>query len=153
MKFIATKELGRLARWLRMLGFDTVYYDKEGKGALIIQSLRDDRTIITRTKEKIAALKKKTIIIASENVKEQLREIVEKAELKIEEEKMFTRCTLCNEELRGADKEEIKEFVPERVYKEQKNFKQCPSCRKVYWRGSHLENIKKVVSSQLPVKN
>lgn len=149
MKFIVTKELGRLARWLRIIGFDTVYYNREGKGALIIEALRDDRTIVTRTKEKIDDLQKKTVVVTKDYVKEQLREVIEKTKLKIEEEKMFSRCTLCNELLVSARKEEIKTSVPERVYNQQIVFKKCPSCGKVYWQGSHWGNVKKVISNQL----
>jgi len=145
MKFIVTKELGKLARWLRLIGFDAVYYDKESKGTLIIQALRDDRTIITRTKEKIDALQKKTIIVTNDYVKEQLKEVIEKAKLKIEEEKMFSRCTLCNELLAAASREEIKTLVPERVYDQQTIFKKCPSCSKVYWQGSHLDKVKRLI--------
>ncbi|MDD4182420.1 MAG: Mut7-C RNAse domain-containing protein [Candidatus Omnitrophica bacterium] len=146
MKFIVTKELGKLARWLRLIGFDTVYYDKESKGTLIIQALRDDRIIITRTKEKIDDLQKKTIIVTNDYVKEQLKEVIEKAKLKIEEEKMFSRCTLCNCVLVAACKEEIKTFVPERVYGQQTVFKKCETCGKVYWQGSHLEKVRKVMA-------
>jgi len=145
MKFIVTKELGKLVRWLRLIGFDTVYYDKESKGTLIIQALRDDRIIITRTKEKIDDLQKKTIIATYDSVKEQLKEVIEKAKLEIKEEKMFSRCTLCNGLLAEADKEEIKTLVPERVYNQQEFFKKCPSCNKVYWQGSHLAKVKKII--------
>jgi hypothetical protein len=147
MKFIVTKELGRLARWLRIVGFDTVYYNRDGRGTLIIEALRDDRIIITRTKEKIDDLQKKTIIVTSEDVKYQLNEVIEKARLKIEDMNMFSRCTLCNELLVAAKKEEIKALVPEGVYGQQAEFKKCPACGKVYWQGSHLEKVKKLVES------
>ncbi len=149
MKFIVTKELGKLVRWLRLTGFDTVYYDKKGKGTLIIEALRDDRMIVTRTKEKIDDLQKKTIVVTNDDVKEQLNEVIEKAKLKIEEGKMFSRCTLCNCELAAVCKEEIKTLVPKRVYSQQTVFKKCNGCGKIYWQGSHLENIRKVISSQL----
>lgn len=145
MKFIVTKELGALARWLRIIGFDTVYYDKESKGTLIIQALRDDRMIVTRMKEKIDDLQKKTIVVMHDNVKEQLQEVIAKAKLKIEEEKIFSRCTLCNELLTEAKKEDVKKLIPERVYNQQETFKKCSACGKVYWQGSHLANVSKVV--------
>ena len=141
MKFIVTKELGKLTRWLRIVGFDAIYYDKENKGSLIIQALRDDRMIVTRTKEKIDDLQKKTIIVTCDNVKEQLQEVIGKLKLKIEEEKMFSRCTLCNELLVEAKKEEVKELIPERVYNQQTTFKKCSACGKVYWQGSHLDKV------------
>ncbi|MFA5008918.1 MAG: Mut7-C RNAse domain-containing protein [Candidatus Omnitrophota bacterium] len=151
MKFIVTKELGRLARWLRIIGFDTVYYDKAGKGTLIIEALRDDRMIVTRTKEKIDGLQKKIVIVTHDAVKEQLKEVIEKTKLTIEEEKMFSRCTLCNCRLVEANKEEIKALIPERVYIQQTVFKKCLACGKVYWQGSHLDKVIKVVKEMTQI--
>lgn len=131
------------------MGFDAVYYDKESKGTLIIEALRDDRMIVTRTKEKIDDLQKQTIIVANDSVKEQLKEVIGKAKLKIEEEKMFSRCTLCNCVLVASNKEEIKTLIPERVYSQQTVFKKCPSCGKVYWQGSHWGNVSNVVREVL----
>jgi uncharacterized protein with PIN domain len=59
---------------------------------------------------------------------------------------MFTRCTLCNDLLMAVQKEEIKELVPERVYGQQTIFKKCPSCGKVYWQGSHWDNVKETIA-------
>ncbi|MDD4955768.1 MAG: Mut7-C RNAse domain-containing protein [Candidatus Omnitrophica bacterium] len=146
MKFIVTKELGKLARWLRLIGFDTVYFENESKGSLIIEALRDDRIIITRTREKIDDLQKKTIVVTKDAVQEQLKEVIQKSGLKVEEERMFTRCTLCNDLLVAAQKEEVKPLVPERVYNQQAVFKKCSSCSKVYWQGSHFEKVKKVMA-------
>ncbi|MFA5007902.1 MAG: Mut7-C RNAse domain-containing protein [Candidatus Omnitrophota bacterium] len=146
MKFIVTKELGKLARWLRLLGFDAVYFENKSKGSLIIEALRDDRIIVTRTKEKIGDLQKKTIIVTYDDVKEQLKEVIEKTKLKIEEEKMFSRCTACNGLLSAAQKEEVKSLVPERIYNQQAVFKKCVSCGKIYWQGSHLAKVKKVMA-------
>ncbi|MCK9614005.1 MAG: Mut7-C RNAse domain-containing protein [Candidatus Omnitrophica bacterium] len=146
MKFIVTRELGKLVRWLRIIGFDAVFYDKESKGTLIIQALRDDRIIVTRTKERIDDLQKKTIVVTCDNVKEQLQEVIGKLKLKIEEEKMFSRCTLCNELLVAAKKEEVKELIPERVYNQQTAFKKCSACGKVYWQGSHLAKVSAIVN-------
>ncbi|HIE36152.1 MAG TPA: hypothetical protein EYP89_02825 [Candidatus Omnitrophica bacterium] len=58
MKFILTKELGRLARWMRILGFDTIYFKSDNIGTLIVEALRENRIIITRRKQKIEGLEK-----------------------------------------------------------------------------------------------
>jgi hypothetical protein len=146
MRFIVTKELGRLSRWLRILGFDVVYFKSDNIGTLILEALREDRLIVTRKKRKIGDLEKKTVMILSAELEEQLKEIISKAGLKIEENKMFTRCTVCNCVLQEVKKEDVKEMVPEYVYKSQNFFMCCPECKKIYWQGSHWGNIKEVIA-------
>lgn len=75
MKFILTKELGKLARWLRILGFDAVYYKEDNLGQSIIQALREDRWIITR-KKGIRYLQKRIMVVSSEEVQQQLKELL-----------------------------------------------------------------------------
>ena len=146
MKFIVTKELGRLARWLRILGFDTIYFKSDNKATLILIALREDRFIVTRSKYKRQGLKKKTIELSSNELKLQLKELIKTLDLKIEEKRMFTRCTLCNEELVEVGKQEVQNLVPEYVYETQKAFMKCPSCNKIYWQGSHWGKVSEVVS-------
>ena len=145
MKFIVTKELGRLARWLRILGFDTVYFSSDNKGTLIVQALREDRIIVTRSKAKREELKKKSVEIASNELKAQLKEVIKALNIKIDEKRMFTRCTLCNEPLVEVEKEEVKGLVPEYVYKTKSLFMKCPACNKIYWQGSHRGRVKEVI--------
>ncbi len=145
MKFILTKELGRLSRWLRILGFDTIYYRGDTLGTLIIQALRDNRTIITRRKD-IKHLQKCTVVVDSNKLYAQLQEVKDKLSLKIDKEKMFTRCTLCNRELKEVEKEKVKKLIPEYVYQHQKLFRYCSACNKVYWAGSHWGNVSEVIA-------
>jgi len=149
MKFILTKELGRLARWMRILGFDTIYFKSDNIGTLIVEALRENRIIITRRKQKIEGLEKQIVAIEGIELEEQLKEVREKLNLEIDEEKMFTRCTICNQILEEVEKEEIKNLVPEYVYKTQKFFMRCPRCKKIYWQGTHWGNVKEVIAKLL----
>ena len=145
MRFIVTKELGRLARWLRIAGFDTIYFIADKKATLALTALRDNRIIVTRSKEKTDYLEKQTVMIESNKLEEQLREIISKLKLRIDEKNMFTRCTLCNEVLEDVKKEEVKKEVPEYVYQHQDLFMKCPKCKKIYWKGSHWGHVKEVL--------
>jgi uncharacterized protein with PIN domain len=149
MRFIVTNELGRLARWLRIMGFDAVYFKGSNINTLIIEALREDRFIITRRQGKIDDLQKKTLVLNTDKLTEQLRQVLQNLQLKIEESEMFTRCPMCNEMLREAKKEEAKELIPPYVYKTQNEFRQCNSCKRLYWKGSHWGNIKEAISHQL----
>jgi uncharacterized protein with PIN domain len=141
MKFILTKELGRLAKWLRILGYDSIYFKQDNPSSLIIQSLRDGRIIITRNSRLSKPLGIKSVLIEAETIKEQMSEVLEKLNLKPDANLMFTRCTICNIELADIDKEKIKDKVPEYVFNTQEDFVICPSCNRIYWLGTHWGNV------------
>ena len=149
MKFIVTKELGKLARWLRILGFDTVYYTLEIKGRLVLQALREDRTIITRRKQKITGLETKTLVIETNDIKGQIKEVIKKLNLKIDKSIMFNRCVICNNILKEVKKDAIEEKAPPFVYETQEEFMHCSQCDKLYWKGSHWGNIYKTLEDLL----
>jgi len=145
MKFILTKDLGRLARWLRILGFDTVYYTGDKIGELVIKALGEDRFLLTRAKRRPQALTGKKLVVTSPVLGEQLEEVILKLNLCLDESKMFTRCTICNGRLQKAGKTSVRKSVPPHVYGVQQIFFKCPDCGKVYWQGSHWGNVKAVI--------
>lgn len=137
-KVILTRELGRLCKWLRILGFDAEYYKEDNLASLIIRALRDKRTVITRRKE-IGDLK--IVIISSDHVKEQIQEVLTVFDYRLEKAKMFSRCVVCNQELVPADKEKVRDKVPEYVFQTQDRFFCCEKCGRVYWQGTHWGNV------------
>jgi uncharacterized protein with PIN domain len=145
MKFILTKELGRLAQWLRILGYDSAYFKQDNPSSLIIQSLRDNRIIITRNSHLSKPLGIKVVLIEAEKIKEQLGEMLQKLKIKPDTKVMFTRCIICNVELVDIDKEKIKDKVPEYVFNTQEGFVTCPSCKRIYWSGTHWGNVQKTL--------
>jgi len=145
MKLILTKELGRLAKWLRILGIDTAYFDQERLSSLIIQALKEDRIILTRNQRLVRPTGIRIVFIKSESIKEQLKEALEALRIQPEEKKMFTRCILCNEELLVIEKEKVKDRVPEYVFKTQEDFITCPKCQRIYWQGTHWGNVAQTV--------
>ncbi|OPX30679.1 MAG: hypothetical protein B1H08_01095 [Candidatus Omnitrophica bacterium 4484_171] len=148
-KFIVTKELGKLARWLRILGFDTAYYTSETQGTLIIKALSEGRIVVTRCRRASDSLDKITLVINSDKLKEQLREVMKELHLSVDEGKMFTRCTFCNGMLERTDKDGVKESIPEYVFKTHNEFMKCASCGKIYWRGTHWGNIQDTLNKIL----
>ncbi|MGE5196916.1 MAG: Mut7-C RNAse domain-containing protein [Deltaproteobacteria bacterium] len=145
MRFILTRELGRLVRWLRILGYDTVYFNRDNTSALIIQALRDNRVILTRNHRAAASARAKTVLLQSENIKNQLLEILKELKPGINSDMMFTRCIICNAELIGIDKDKVRERVPEYVFNTQESFLTCPLCRRIYWQGTHWGNVRAVL--------
>ena len=141
MKFILSRELGRLAKWLRILGFDTAYFNQDNTSSLIIQALRDSRLIITRNHRLAGSCRLKTFLVKSEKLKDQLIEVLKGLKLGINSDMMFSRCIICNVGLEKIDKEKTKDKVPEYVFNTQDNFIACPECKRIYWSGTHWGNV------------
>jgi uncharacterized protein with PIN domain len=144
-KFMVDFMLGRLCRWLRLIGEDAEYFKESDRGGIIYRSLTEKRIILTRdhrlSKKKALGL----CLIMSDNFREQLKQVVEEFGLVVEDEKIFTRCTLCNTPIIPILKEEAEGKVPEYVYETQDEFSFCPKCSKIYWKGTHRELIQKVI--------
>lgn len=146
MKFLLSEELGRLAKWLRILGFDADYFSVNNTGSLIIQALRDGRIILTR-KRRLAEVKGiKIIFIKNEKIKDQIAEVQRALKIRLDSDMMFTRCIICNRELVDIDKQKVKDRVPEFVFKTHEDFITCPKCNRIYWQGTHWGNVQSLIS-------
>ena len=146
MKFILTRDLGRLAKWLRILGFDAEYFKQENLSSVIIEALRDDRIILTRNHHLPKSTGLRIVLIEAEKIKEQVAEALKKLNIAPSSEKMFSRCIICNEELVDIDKEKVKDKAPEYVFKTQDEFITCPKCKRIYWQGTHWGNVEKTLT-------
>lgn len=145
MKFILTKELGRLAKWLRILGFDTEYFKADNVSSLVIQALRDERIILTRNHRLPQTRGIQIIFIKNEEIKEQLTEAIMTLKIKPNSAMMFTRCTLCNAELKPIEKQGVRDKVSQYVFETQEDFMICPECNRLYWQGTHWGNVEETL--------
>ncbi len=142
MKFIADNMLGKLAKYLRMMGYDTVYPPPSDANGLIVLSKSEDRVILTRNSIFIRDFKPENyLFIESQHFSEQMIQVIKKFNLEINTDNFFTLCMICNEHLFQVSKEEVKEKVPESVYINFKEFRQCPSCSRIYWHGGHTQRM------------
>jgi hypothetical protein len=135
--------LGTLAKWLRLLGYDTVYVNDTLTDEKIIEiAKKENRLILTRDKNLIKIAKRenlKPIEIKSTDLDEQIKVIV--SELGFDKEEVLSRCSICNTPIVKIEKEKVKELVPKRVFENNEEFWFCKKCKKVYWIGSHWKNI------------
>jgi uncharacterized protein with PIN domain len=132
--------LGKLAKWLRVLGIDTHYQRFYGFGA-IDQLVSDGRWLLTRHEER-AGLYGNAVIIHGDHVGEQVSSLRGKVNLATERKKWFTRCLMCNVLLETPVESETRVNVPEYVfYRHAKEVRFCPSCGRYFWPGTHRERM------------
>lgn len=143
IKFIADRMLGKLVKWLRILGFDTTYPSFDDDLSLILTARQESRILLTRDANLI---KRRAIcdflFIVNDHWEEQLTGIIKGLKLKIDlNSKIFSRCSLCNTPTKNVDKKEAKNYVPPYVFSTINRFVYCPSCKKYYWRGTHWQRM------------
>lgn len=146
-RFIVTKELGKLAKWLRILGFDTLYCTSSKKSVIIITSLQDNRIIITKNKRWGTRQGVRIVFIKSDFYKHQLKQVIETLGLGVNKDDFFMRCVLCNRLLEAIEKEKVRDRVPEYVLKTELSFVICPACQRIYWKGTHWGNVDEILSN------
>ncbi len=138
--------LGKLAKELRMLGYDTLYYRGESGYPLIKLAREEDRVILTRNGKLLPRKPEDRIVrITEDKPSLQLRELFQKGYISFNEEKVYSRCLLCNALLDQIPRDEAEGNVPDFVFYQQMEFSRCPQCRKIYWPGSHLDHMKEKV--------
>ncbi len=149
MKFIADAMLGRLARWMRFLGFDILYYPDISDSRLIRVAREQERLILTKDTRliKIKGVKN-YLLIKANNSYNQLPEVIET--LKLKEFNPLSRCVECNGLLtRILDKIEIKNSVPEFVFLNINVFLKCSDCGRIYWEGTHPKKFREKLGEVL----
>ncbi len=157
MKFIVDRMLGRLARWLRLLGYDTLSIARQENedDLLLILALGEKRILVSRDRMLINKAKKKGItayVIRSQDIIEQLKEMQETFGILVEPR--MDRCTLCNSNIRkieAGEMEEVKEkdYVYPAMLERVTEFWICDKCGQVYWLGKHWVNIRETVKSMI----
>jgi uncharacterized protein with PIN domain len=147
IKFIADNNVGKLARWLRLIGYDTLLFKQKDDGQMIKIALSENRVILTKDtqfmkRRLVTNGKLKTIHIKQDDPKLQVQEVVETLKLNYHF-KPFSLCLECNRALIARDKEEMKNLVPARVFETQTQYTQCPACHRIYWPGTHWQAMVK----------
>ena len=146
MKFLVDCMLGRLAKGLRMLGYDTIYYRGQDPHQLIQLARQEGRVILTRNTKLIPKRSEDRIVrVIDDKPLLQLRELAQKEYISFDGENLFSRCLICNTLLNEIPREEVQGRVPDFIFYQQREFFQCPQCRRIYWQGTHHENMKRKI--------
>ncbi|MEJ5229451.1 MAG: Mut7-C RNAse domain-containing protein [Pseudothermotoga sp.] len=140
--FFADRMLGKLAKKLRLLGFDTIYLSDIDEQEILILCKQTGRILITRDRSlHLAALKNrvKSVLIKSDDWRDQLSELLSYCDLR--HGAKMSRCSLCNVVLVPVSLEQVRDRVPLYVQQTQNEFYSCPVCGRVYWAGSHVDHL------------
>lgn len=131
--------LGTLAKWLRILGYDTQYDPDLDDHQLARLSRAENRVLLTRDRELARRRGLRVLLITSERLDDQIVQVLK--ELDLEPRRSFSRCPVCNALLSALDREMARSRVPAYVAETQTLFKSCPKCQRVYWRGTHWQRM------------
>jgi uncharacterized protein with PIN domain len=141
-RFIADVMLGKLAKWMRALGWDVAYENDISDSQLLRVAEREGRIVLTRDRRMLEEWKvDNCLLVKSDSPDIQLREVVKKYG-KPDRKKFLERCLVCNMTLEPRNREEIRDSVPEYVFEVQSRFSSCPRCGRIFWQGSHFEKMK-----------
>jgi uncharacterized protein with PIN domain len=134
--------LGRLAKWLRIMGFDTAYFIKIDDNDVVEFALREGRILLTRD---TLLIKRRKIqghyfFVKGNDFRTQLREVITHFSLN-KKLAFLTRCIRCNQELTKIEREAVQGKVPVYVFNTQSMFGICPDCKRIYWQATHKEKM------------
>jgi len=139
--------LGKLAKWLRVLGQDVIYGQHLTGYGLIRAARAEGRLILTRDRRLKQKQPPPFILIESDHYRDQLRQVIENCQIRVGSA-IFSRCLVCNARLQDRAKKAVEKLVPPYVFATQEKFSWCPGCRKVYWPATHhasmLEELRKM---------
>ena len=144
-RFAVDANVGRLAKWLRAMGYDSLFIPDVDDGELLWIAESQDRIIVTKDRHimrrrVVAAGQVKAVLVSSDDFREQMQQLTETLGLTFRNG--FTLCIECNEPLRRISKEQVGNRVPPFVFSTQHQFNECPGCGKLYWRGTHWRNMR-----------
>ena len=146
IKFIADDMLGRLAKWLRILGYDIIYYRSINNKELMALANLENRTLLTRDTDITSSGKAHNcILIENDNYKEQLKQVLGLLSMRIQKQKIFSRCLICNESLKPINRNDVMGKVPPFVFETQDEFVACCKCSKIYWKGTHSSRVEEII--------
>lgn len=140
-RLLADGMLGKLAKWLRLLGYDTAYENDAPDHELARRARAEGRILLTRDRELSARRGLRALLIESETLEEQVREVQEA--LGPPPNSPLSRCPVCNTALEPISPSELVGRLPPYVLRTQSRFRRCPDCGRVYWPGTHIDSMRR----------
>jgi uncharacterized protein with PIN domain len=143
IKFIVDNNVGKLAKWLRIMGYDALLFKEKDDGKMVKVALAQNRVVLTKDtqimrRRLVTSGRIKAILIEDDESRAQLRQIADALGLDYQF-RPFSICIECNQSLVKRDKDKVRDLVPPHVFETQDVYMECPSCHRIYWRGTHWQ--------------
>jgi uncharacterized protein with PIN domain len=156
IKFIVDNNVGKLAKWLRIMGYDALLFSGDDDGKMVKMALAQNRVILTKDSQimkrrLVTSGRLRAVLIKDDDVKVQLQQVVETLNLDYHF-KPFSICLECNQRLQEKNKDEVRDLVPPHVFKTQSLYMECPSCHRLYWRGTHWQAMTRELEKMAKAK-
>jgi uncharacterized protein with PIN domain len=147
MKFIVDNNVGKLAKWLRIMGYDALFFNGSNDSRMVAIALAEERVILTRDtqimkRRVVTSGRLKAILIQSDKPEPQMHQVIDSLHLDCRF-KPFAICLECNQPLVEKSKQQVKDLVPPYVFQTQNQYMECPNCHRIYWRGTHWQRMNK----------
>jgi hypothetical protein len=142
--------LGKLARWLRMLGNDVEYSSYLRDSELLSKASKDNRILLTRDFELYQRAIGRNIdayYLQGSTGEAKLAELAKRYHINLEIDVASSRCPKCNSSIKPASREEVLGKIPDSTLEHYKEFWKCPNCGQIYWQGSHWNKIRKTLNA------
>jgi len=149
VKFLVDSTLGKLAKWLRILGYDTTYYQQRIEDHDFRNAADEGRIFLVRQRRpRVRLYGGKVLDISDDRLPEQLNEVLKRLSLTPETKNFFTRCLRCNAQLEPVVREDVVGEVPAFIIDNYVGFRKCTSCGKIFWPGSHRDRMLKFIETR-----
>ena len=145
LKFIVDNNVGKLAKWLRMMGYDTLFFSGSDDSHMVSTALNEGRVILTRDtqimkRRVVTSGRLKAILIKSDKPELQMQQVINDLTLDCQF-RPFAICLECNQPLLERSKQQVEGRVPPYVFQTQNQYVECPVCHRIYWRGTHWQRM------------
>jgi uncharacterized protein with PIN domain len=145
LKFIVDNNVGKLAKWLRMMGYDTLFFKGSDDSRMVSTALDEGRVILTRDtqimkRRVVTSGRLKAILIKSDKPELQMQQVINDLNLDCQF-RPFAICLECNQPLLERSKQQVEGQVPPYVFQTQNQYVECPVCHRIYWRGTHWQRM------------
>lgn len=149
-KFIVDNNVGKLAKWLRIMGYDALFLRGADDNELVRIGLRENRVVLSKDtrifkRRVVTTGQLRAILINEDDIRGQLRQVVKALNLRFRRS-AFSLCIECNRGLLPREKEEVRDLVPPYVFQTKAEFMECPGCHRIYWQGTHWQRMKEELS-------
>ena len=148
-KFIVDNNAGKLVKWLRLMGYDTRFFNGASDSHLVATASAEGRVILTRDtqimkRRLVTSGQIRAVLLLSDEPELQMQQVIEALDLDCQF-RPFTICLECNQVLVARAKDKVKDLVPPYVFQTQSQYMECPACHRIYWRGTHWQAMTKTL--------